>query len=643
MLPMPIEITEDEPSRPLPINYLASNEGLLMKKVNENDVIIGELGHAKLTPSENQDAAGVLTTLMATVSYDSSIEDPIVIAQTATYDWDYTQVRIVEVDSVNHTFTLMLENWPNMMASESRFIEPTELVSYIVIEKGVHEVSDGYIEAIKKDDPASLLPATHYFSQSYEDPDVFSQTQTMNDEDPVWMRQNHIMANSVELFKQGPYHNLGDLLDPEEPELIKEDTPTNGVEPHGEETIGILVLADSLVMHEVTFTNTYASTFDPQMVEHGTTASNPGTPSRSGYNFTGWTFEGSSFNIATDVVLEDIELVATWSSTGGGGGGGGTTTTATINAVNDTLVTDENTPISVSTTELMANDTDADDFESVQNPINGSVSLSGGTVTFTPATDFVGTGYFSYTISDGGDEDNGLVSVTVNELVEINPFETPLGGDPDALILINPEETPLGAIDYSLPYVIGYPDESFKPNREITRGEMAAIFARILFLDTSNPGDPIYTDVKPDDWYYKYVQTVSRMGIFGGYEGNMFKPNRPITHAEIAAAFSEYWDIKGIEISDAGGTYSDVEGHWAEDAINRFFNAGISVGFIDGTFKPNAFTTRAELVVMVNRTLNRPELVDVEPSFPDVQPNFWGFGAIEAASKRYQGESAIKE
>jgi len=406
------------------------------------------------------------------------------------------------------------------------------------------------------------------------------------------------------------------------------------------EEVAVVLVSDNL-LHEVTFTNTYASTFDPQMVEHDTTAENPGTPSRSGYNFTGWTLEGSSFDIATDVVLDDIELVATWSSTGGGGGG--TTTTATINAENDTLVTDQDTPVSVSTADLMSNDTDADDFESVQNPINGSVSLSGGTVTFTPDPGFFGTGYFSYTISDGGDEDNGLVTVTVNELVEINTFGPPLGGDPDALILINDEEPPLGAIDYSLPYVLGYPDESFKPNREITRGEMAAIFARILMLDSSNPGDPIYTDVSPEDWYYKYVQTTSRLGIFGGYEGNKFKPNRPISHAEIANAFSEYWNLKGIEISDAGGNYSDIEGHWAEDAINRFFNAGISVGFMDGTFKPNSFTTRAELVVMVNRTLNRPELVEGEPSFPDVQPSFWGYGAIEAASRRYQGESAAKE
>jgi hypothetical protein len=81
--------------------------------------------------------------------------------------------------------------------------------------------------------------------------------------------------------------------------------------------------------------------------------------------------------------------------------------------------------------------------------------------------------------------------------------------------------------------------------------------------------------------------------------------------------------------------YNDVEGHWAEDHISRFYNAGVSVGFIDETFRPNAFTKRSELVVMVNRIIDRPNLEQEIPSFTDVSKEFWGYEAIEAATEGF--------
>ena len=393
------------------------------------------------------------------------------------------------------------------------------------------------------------------------------------------------------------------------------------------------------IYYEITFNSNGGSSVPSQSILEGEMVIEPTAPTRSGYTFTGWNYEGSSYDFGWPVV-EDMTLIASWSrnSTGGGTTGGGDD--ATIEAVTDNLSTLQNESVSVATSVLMANDIDADDFVSVQNPINGSVNLSGSTVTFTPDTDFIGTAYFYYTIEDGGDSDNGLVIVSVEEAVVINPETTPLGnGNPDELLVINPEITPLGVIDYSMPYIMGYPDVTFRPEREVTRAEMSAIFARILGLDLSNPGEPMYQDVSPKDWYYKYVQAVTRVGLFNGYDNNMFKPNRPVSHAEIASAFSEYWDLKGIEVASEGDYFSDINGHWAEAMINRLYNAGISVTYPDRTFRPNRFTTRTELVVMVNRSLNRAEQVKEASSFSDVLQSHWGYGAIEAATGYVEPES----
>lgn len=46
-------------------------------------------------------------------------------------------------------------------------------------------------------------------------------------------------------------------------------------------------------------------------VEQGKTVANPGVPSRNGYEFTGWTLNGSAYNFSTPV-NGNITLVAGW-------------------------------------------------------------------------------------------------------------------------------------------------------------------------------------------------------------------------------------------------------------------------------------------------------------------------------------------
>jgi len=371
----------------------------------------------------------------------------------------------------------------------------------------------------------------------------------------------------------------------------------------------------------------------------------------SGYRVDYWRVDGTIVNstettysissLESDVTVEVIfEVIPTTTTTTGGGGGGTTRTTSTVNAVSDRFTIVVNEVLEIETSELMANDDNVDSFESVQSADNGTVSLDGTTVTFTPDTDFIGRAYFNYTVEGDGDTDNGLVIIDVVEGVEIDDDRPPLGGgDPNAFVIINPDVVPLGIIDYSMPYIIGYPDKTFGPYREVTRAEMATIFARILSLDLSNAGEPLYDDVSKGDWYYEYVQAVTRAGLFNGYDGKLFRPDRSVSHAEIAVAFSRYWELKNIAIETNGDSYTDIEGHWAQEMINRLYNAGISASYPDGRFKPDAFTTRTELVVMVNRSLNRAERIREASTFRDVLRSFWGFGAIEAATGYQEPES----
>ena len=100
---------------------------------------------------------------------------------------------------------------------------------------------------------------------------------------------------------------------------------------------------------------------------------------------------------------------------------GNVTVTVGVNqppvAVNDTSTTNEDVPKTITAATLLANDTDADqntlNVTNVSNAVNGTVSLAGGVVTFTPAPNFFGTASFEYVASDGAGTDTAIVSVQV--------------------------------------------------------------------------------------------------------------------------------------------------------------------------------------------------------------------------------------
>jgi hypothetical protein len=86
-------------------------------------------------------------------------------------------------------------------------------------------------------------------------------------------------------------------------------------------------------------------------------------------------------------------------------------------ANDDSVTATEDTPAQYST-ELTGNDTDADldtlTITAVSNFVNGTASVSGGIVTFTPNANFNGIASFDYTISDGnGHTDTATATVTV--------------------------------------------------------------------------------------------------------------------------------------------------------------------------------------------------------------------------------------
>lgn len=184
-----------------------------------------------------------------------------------------------------------------------------------------------------------------------------------------------------------------------------------------------------------------------------------------------------------------------------------------------------------------------------------------------------------------------------------------------------------------LTYISGYEDGEVRPNNPITRAEAAMIFFRLLTTNSKN--DYVYNkfvDVPSDAWYKQAVTFLSSMGIIAGYAGNEFKPNQPITRAEFATMAARFDNLEATNTN-----YVDVSpSHWAYPYIASATKKGWIAGYPGNYFDPGANITRAEVVTLVNRMLNRAVEKGNIPSwakyFKDLSTNHWAYEAIIEAS-----------
>ena len=195
-------------------------------------------------------------------------------------------------------------------------------------------------------------------------------------------------------------------------------------------------------------------------------------------------------------------------------------------------------------------------------------------------------------------------------------------------------------------YVVGYSDGTVRPNANISRAEVATIFFRLLKSDIRDgnlTADNEFSDVSDGQWHNKAVSTMAKLGIVKGRRADSFDPDASITRAEFAAICARF-NTKPVENS---GSFSDISGHWAENEIERAAAFGWISGYPDGTFHPDARITRAEAMTMINRVLCRmpqseSDLLDSMVTWPDNKPSDWHYLAVQEATNSHdfdrQGE-----
>ncbi len=194
-------------------------------------------------------------------------------------------------------------------------------------------------------------------------------------------------------------------------------------------------------------------------------------------------------------------------------------------------------------------------------------------------------------------------------------------------------------------YLSGYPDHSFGADRNMTRAEVAQMFYALL-LDKDVKITTSFSDVPGDAWYAKAVNTLTSLGMLGGYPDGTYRPNAPITRAEFSAIALAFAQERGA----VSCSYTDVPSDaWYYTYVAQATAYGWIGGYPDSTFRPNSPITRAEVCVIVNHMLGRSAdksfmdlHADALHSFSDVSPNNWAYYYIAEATnahdyKKYSG------
>ncbi|MBP1993663.1 discoidin domain-containing protein [Paenibacillus eucommiae] len=160
----------------------------------------------------------------------------------------------------------------------------------------------------------------------------------------------------------------------------------------------------------------------------------------------------------------------------------------------------------------------------------------------------------------------------------------------------------------------GYSDGTLKPDRTVNRGEAFALMNRSFgFYEQAQIN---FSDVTVSDWEYEEVAKAVKAGYVEGYEGGTIGVKQPISRQEAAVIITRLLGLEGNEESAAANVFTDAKQfpQWSKGAIASVSAAKIMEGYEDGSFKPEALITRAEMIVTLDRALkSKDSTLEKEP------------------------------
>lgn len=166
------------------------------------------------------------------------------------------------------------------------------------------------------------------------------------------------------------------------------------------------------------------------------------------------------------------------------------------------------------------------------------------------------------------------------------------------------------------------------------RGKIACGFVVFLFLflfSIPAHSQDSFRDLTVDHWAFKEIQSLAQEKIISGYPDGTFRPEAYITRAEFAKLI--ILGKQGLALlSPVRPTFPDVpQNHWAYGFIETCAAQGWIEGYPDGSFRPDRPVTKAEALKVIVEAKRWPLQSNNPVRFLDCMPGEWYYPYLQTA------------
>ncbi len=115
---------------------------------------------------------------------------------------------------------------------------------------------------------------------------------------------------------------------------------------------------------------------------------------------------------------------------------------------------------------------------------------------------------------------------------------------------------------------------------------------------------PSFADVPADYWALPFIQALAARNVIVGYPDGTYKPDQPVTRAELAAMFQKAFTLNPVRQLPPEGFRDVPTNYWAAPAIRSAYEAGFLSGYPNNLFGPNQTVSKADAITAVASGLN---------------------------------------
>lgn len=140
---------------------------------------------------------------------------------------------------------------------------------------------------------------------------------------------------------------------------------------------------------------------------------------------------------------------------------------------------------------------------------------------------------------------------------------------------------------------------TFCPRDDVTRGEMATFLGRAIGA-TPDDGAPAYSDVDGHP-HEGFINALARDGKISGFPDGSYRPDAPVTRAQMASFLRRAFDVLA---APPGDRFTDIAGTAPHrDNINAVAASAVADGCGDGRYCPDGLVTREQMATFLARAL----------------------------------------